>query len=149
VPYFTRQVAPDGGLILTALIGVSAARRQALLTANQPVPNAVNVSALVDTGASCTCIDPSVLNQLGLTPTGSIQINTPSTGAQPASANQYDVSLVILTAANLAPLIHATMPVVETELVSMQGFHVLLGRDVLRGCLLVYDGQNGLFSLAY
>ena len=94
MPYFTRQVAPDGGLILTALIGVSAARRQALLTANQPVPNAVNVSALVDTGASCTCIDPSVLNQLGLTPTGSIQVNAPSTGAQLASANQYDVSLV-------------------------------------------------------
>jgi hypothetical protein len=102
-------------------------------------------SVALGTGASCTCIDPSVLNQLGLTPTGSTQINTPTTGAKPASANQYDVSLVILTAENLPPLIHPIMPVVEAELVSMQGFHVLLGRDVLRGCLLTYDGMNGLF----
>lgn len=76
-------------------------------------------------------------------------MNTPSTGAQPVLVDQYDISLVILTDPNHPPLYRAAMPVVCSELVVQQGFHVLLGRDVLRGCLLTYDGVNGLFSLAY
>ena len=74
---------------------------------------------------------------------------TPSTGSTPKLADQFDISLIILAALNMAPLIHHNIPVVESELLAMQGFHVLLGRDVLRGCLLHYDGLGGLFSLAY
>jgi hypothetical protein len=149
VPYFTRQVAPHGGLVLTAVIGVSQPRQSALAAANQPVPSAARVEALVDTGASHSCVDPSVLSQLNLSPTGQTRINTPSTGGQPALVDQYDVSLLILTAPNQQPLYRPAMPVVASELVVQQGFHVLLGRDVLRHCLLVYDGLTGLFSLAY
>jgi len=34
-------------------------------------------------------------------------------------------------------------------LLSKQGFHALIGLDILRGCYFAYDGQNGLFTLAY
>jgi hypothetical protein len=30
-----------------------------------------------------------------------------------------------------------------------QGFHVIIGRDVLRECLLSCDGRNGIFTLAF
>jgi hypothetical protein len=149
VPYFTRQVAPNGNLILVASVGVSQARRQALIAASQPVPNLIIVQALVDTGASCTCIDPFVLGQLNLSPTGITTVNTPSTGTLPATANQYDVAIMIQTAPNLPLLIFQNMPVLESQLLIQQGFHMLLGRDILRSCLLLYDGMNGLFSLAY
>ena len=56
-------------------------------------------------------MDPFVLNQLGLTPTGTVQVNTPTTGAQPAMVDQYDVSLVIVAIQGHAPLIHVTIPV--------------------------------------
>jgi len=150
VPYFTRQVDPaTGNLILVAFVGVSQARRTALVANNQAVPNPIQIMGLVDTGASCTCIDPTVLNQLNLSPTGSTSVNSPTTGATPAIADQYDVSFVIPSTLNHPPLVHQTIPVVKADLLAAQGFHALIGRDILRGCLLTYDGQNGLFSLAF
>ena len=150
MPFFTRQVEPkSGGLIVVALIGVSQARRSALTAARQAIPNTVQVQALVDTGASSTCIDPSVLQQLSLTPTGTALVNTPTTGAQPAPAETYDVSLTIYAVANQPALVQHTVPVLASDLFSAQGIHALIGRDILRGCLLTYDGRSGLFSLAY
>lgn len=149
MPYFTRQAAPNGSLIVIAMIGVSQARRAALIADGQPVPNAIQIQAMIDTGASCTCIDPSVLNQLSLTPTGSTTVNTPTTGQTPAVADQYDVSVTIYATDEQPPLVHHTMPVLKSELLIAQGFHALIGMDVLKGCLLTVDGMNHLFSLAY
>src|SRR6266446_1508046 len=92
--HFTLQMGLEGP-VLNAYIGVSLARAEALTKANQAVPNPVGIRALVDTGASCTCVDPVVFLSLGLTPTGSIAMFTPSTGANPHQADQYDVSLAI------------------------------------------------------
>lgn len=149
MPYFTRQVGASGGLIVNAAIGVSQARRNALTQAGQPVPNWVPVEALVDTGASCTCLDPIVLQQLGLSPTGSSLVNSPTTGMLPAIADQYDISIIILATKTSPPLIHHTIPVIQAVLFPTQGFHALIGRDILQACLLVYDGQSGTFSLGY
>ena len=149
MPYFTRQVAQNGSLMVVAFIGVSQPRLIALQAAKQPVPKPVQVQAMIDTGASCVSVDPTVLQQLSLTPTGTTSVFTPSTGAQPATLNQYDIGLMIPSTANHPALIHATIPVIECELLAAQGFHVLIGRDVLSRCLLTYDGQSGLFSLAY
>jgi hypothetical protein len=148
VPYFTRQVAQNGNLIVDAVIGVSLGRRGALTAASQPIPRSVHVQGLIDTGASCSCVDPSVLRQLQLTPTGSSPVNTPTTGHQVAYADQYDISLMT-GSPNEAPLIRGTLAVLEAILLAPQGFHAIIGRDVLDACLLVYDGKLGLFSIAY
>lgn len=135
---------------MTAFVGVSHAKRTALVAAKQPVPNVAQVLALVDTGASGTCVDPSVLQSLALTPTGSAMVNTPSTGAQPVSADQYDVSIFVPGSdATQAPLVVPNLPVICAELLLAQGFHVLIGRDILSRCLLSYNGTAGQFTLAY
>jgi len=144
VPHLTLQVTQSGP-ILSAAVGVSEARAAALTAADQPIPPLVPIRALVDTGASCTCVDPSVLAALSLTPTGSVSVNTPSTGATPHSADQYDVGLAI---PNGTPLVLQTIPVVAAELLP-QGFHALIGRDILDQCLLVYNGKIRLFTLAF
>jgi len=72
--------------MVNAALGVSEARRQALLTAGQAVPQFVSIRALLDTGASMTCVDPTVIAALGLAPTGMTQMITPSTGAVPHNA---------------------------------------------------------------
>jgi Aspartyl protease len=149
VPYFTQQVAPNGNLLLSAFVGVSQARGHALQTAAQLIPNPIPAQGLVDTGASCTCIDPSILTQLKLTPTGSSPVNSPTTGDKPAIADQYDVSIYIPGSSGQSPLIHHTVAVLESKLLAAQGFHLLIGRDILRGCLLTYDGRSGFFILAY
>lgn len=147
MPTITLQITPDGPLC-DAFVGVSQARRDALTAAGQTVPNVVRVRALIDTGASCTCVDPSALRSLGLTPTGSVPVNTPTTGATPLNRDQYDISLQI-PHPQLYPLLRNTIAVVEAELFLIQGFHVLIGRDVLGDCVLVYHGDAEFYSLSY
>jgi len=145
MPHLTLQISP-GGPILDLLVGVSVPRAAALQRAGQPVPQAVRVRGLVDTGASGTCVDPGCLSSLGLSPTGQSPIHTPSTEGTPVLCDQYDVSLVLLHP-RLQFTLHA-LPVIASSL-SIQGIQALLGRDVLAACLFVYDGAAGIFSLAF
>ena len=128
---------------------MSNARRSALTAAGQAVPNPFQVRALIDTGASDTCVDPIALQPLNLTPTGDVSVITPSTGAIAATRPQYDVSLVILHPKQMGHFLRGTMPIICTELFAAQGIHALIGRDILQDCLFTFDGATGLFSLAY
>jgi hypothetical protein len=146
--HFTLQIE-GGGPILSASVSVSEPRLAALKAAGRAIPQPVAIRALVDTGASCTCVDPTVLNTLGLTPTGSVSVNTPSTGATPHDTYQFDVALLIPGPSNSSPLVFQTIPVVSAELLAAQTFHALIGRDILDKCVLVYNGGMKLFTLAF
>ena len=148
MPHFTLTLSAAGPLV-DAFVIVSEARRQALLAAHQQVPPPIAIRALLDTGASHTCIDPSVLTSLALTPTGSVLCNTPSSGNQPHQADQYDIGLIIPGPKGGVPLIRPTLPVMESHLFQQQGFHSLIGRDVLAGCVLTFNGTAAFFILAY
>ncbi len=136
-------------LTVLAYIGVSQARRTALATLEKSIPPAVPIQAIIDTGASGVCIDTTVLARLDLSPTGSTQVHTPTTGAEPARINTFDVILMIPGIPGHSPMVHQIIEVMESNLSAMQGFHALIGMSVLRACLLTLDGQTGLFSLAY
>jgi hypothetical protein len=145
MPVLTLQLDQDGPII-RLLVGVSAPRETALKQANQPVPQPVAIRALLDTGASCSCIVASALTPLALQSTGTAQVNTPSTGNVPMSCSQYDVSLTVLHP-HVNFLIPA-MPIVECQ--SLSGnYQALLGRDFLALALFVYDGPADRFSLGY
>ena len=149
MPHFTLQILP-GGPLLTAVATVSEPRRDALTTAEQPLPAPQRITALLDTGASCTNIDPSVLTALNLPPTGTALVHTPSTGNAPVTVDQYDIGLAIFAATTHHPPLHLpTVPVIASELLQSQGFHALIGRDILSQCIFHYNGSTGLFSLAY
>jgi hypothetical protein len=91
-------------------------------------------------------VDPSAIQGLGIAPTGVAPVHTPSTGANAHQASVYDVSLVLLHPA--LSLNISNVAIVEAQL-SIQGIQALIGRDVLKNCLLVYDGQAGTFTLAF
>lgn len=149
MPHFTLQVLQNGPIV-TALIGVSQSRQVALTAAGQTIPPVVPIQALIDTGASCTCIDPSTIASLQLTPTGTVAMVTPSSGAQPHTTYQYDIGIVIPgPSASHAPFVLPTLAVAECALFASQGFHALIGRDVLEHCVLTYNGSTRLFILAY
>jgi aspartyl protease len=148
LPHITLQMT-IGGPILTGFIGPSQAKRTALAAAGQPIPPFMPIRGLIDTGASCTCVDPSVLSTLGLSPTGSVTVNTPSTGSSPHTADQYDVSLMIPSGTPTPPLFVQNLAVMCAELLAAQGFHALIGRDILSRCLFAYNGTANLFTLAY
>ena len=149
MPHFTLQNSPQGP-VLNAYVGVSIARETALTSSGQPTPNPQLIRALVDTGASITSVDPSVLTALNLTATGNTLIHTPSTGNKPVPADLFDIGLLIPAASNnQSALIISILPVICAELLVAQGFHALIGRDVLAQCLLIYNGTTKLFTICY
>ena len=95
MPHLSQQISASGP-VLDLLVAVSRPRAQALHRLGQPLPPPVQIRGLIDTGASCTCVDPSALHSLNLTPTGTASIITPSTGASAHVVNQFDVSIVLV-----------------------------------------------------
>ena len=95
-------------------------------------------------------MDQSVLQALGLTPTGSVQMNTPTTGQAPVTTMQYDVGLLIPSGTQGSPpLVFPTIGVAATDLTAQGGLQALIGRDILDRCILIYNGTQEFFTLAY
>lgn len=121
-------------------------RARALKANGKSIPNPVRLFGLVATGASGTYVDPVHLEKLDLSPTCQTTIHTPSSKGSPEPCNQYDVSITLIHP-GLQLQIQA-IPVIESELRS-QGLDALIGRDILGRCLLVYDGVEATFTLAF
>ena len=148
MPHFSIPIAAAGGALLDAYIGVSQARRTALTAASQPAPDSQRVRALLDTGASCTCVDPIILTALGIPSTGTTQMNSPTTGANPQTVNVYDVSIGI-PGATPPPFFLGTVAVAEAQLLQVQGFHAIIGRDILASWVIHYNGPLSLVTVSY
>jgi hypothetical protein len=147
VPSITLSFTATGPL-LTAFVGPSSPRQQALTAAGQQIPQATSGVFLVDTGASQTAVDKTLIVPLGLTPTGAGMFHTPSTGATPVPFPQYDVMLFIPGSKVGQAWIIEAMPVMECDL-SAQGIQGLIGRDVLDRAIVVYNGPVNHFTVAY
>ena len=146
MPILTLPNAQDGPTI-QILVAVSEPRFQALAQVGQPIPAPQPARFLVDTGASITAIDPSIIQPLGVPSTGTASMMTPSTGGTPHSCNLFDGSLVIRYGHGLMHILSPCVAVAEAVLIH-QGIAGLIGRDVLSGCLLTYNGASGYYILA-
>jgi hypothetical protein len=148
--HFTLQLGPNGPIV-SAVIFVSQQRQAALTAAGQPIPAHVTAQALVDTGASCTCVEAGLIASLNLQVLNMVPVNTPTTGTAPQSVPQYDVQLVIPGATlGAIPLVFPTIPIVALpNLGHQQGFQVLIGRDILDQCILHYNGAARFFTIAF
>lgn len=110
---------------------------------NKSVPNPINGEALIDTGASNTCIDDDTAKQLELRAIDQIPLQTPS---GTTTHNKYMISLNFTGVNSNLPNIQR-LSVIGAELKN-QGTLVLFGRDLLRSCMLVYNGLMGHFSIS-
>src|SRR2546427_12458580 len=91
MPLVDAQIAA-GGCLVFVTVHVSPGRFAAMTAAGQAPPQPVNGTGLVDSGASNSMIDRSVVQLLGLQPTGQMNVLT-AAGSTPSVCNQYDVSV--------------------------------------------------------
>jgi len=145
MPHFTINLSQAGPL-LDVLIGVSQAKAKALIDAGNPVPKSTPARALVDTGASCTVIDPETIKKLGLTPTGIGSTITATTGSAPHDAELYDISILIPIRSEFKGF--PNVPIMALDLAPF-GIQVLIGRDILSQGLFIYDGSSKLYTLSF
>ena len=148
MPSLNLSYGPAGPLVQVE-VGLSQPRTQALIAAGQTPPPHVSGTFLIDTGASGTCVDPDLVAPLGLSPSGAVLIQTPSTAGTPHSCYEYDVLIHIpASIRGQAGYVVPALPVLETHLRS-QGIDGLIGRDVLAGCVFIVNGPIGFMTLSY
>lgn len=147
MPILTAQIGPDGPIV-NIMIGISRPRMDAMKALGQNIPPPIEIRALIDTGASCTVIDNTIINNLGLVPTGTAPIHTPSTGTSPHICNQYDISIAIPMGSAQFVVVFNTRPAIGADL-SAQGIQGLIGRDLLEKGTLWYNGLESSLSIAF
>ena len=148
MPHFTLTLSQQAPIVVMLVGAKQRSSSSSSLHCQPACLAAQNIRALVDTGASHTCIDPMVFTALGLQPTGKTPMLTPSTGSTPIEADTYDVA-VIIPNGNQPGRIIPNIAVSASELFAAQGFHALVGRDILQRCVLNYNGAAAIFTLAY
>jgi predicted aspartyl protease len=95
--------------------------------------------ALIDTGASNTCIDDQAAKGLGLPviDVGAMQSATHERHA----CNIYPVKIA-------TPIVTLNSPRTMGAALAGQGLLVIIGRDVLQRCAFFYNGTVGQFTLS-
>lgn len=140
MPVLTVPFGNDGPII-SLLIGVSIARREALLASGAIPPAHLTCRFLVDTGASSSCVDNTIVDALGIPPIGHAWMQSASTGAKVEQRNTYDVSIWLPVEGAELHLLAGTMNVVASPFRG-SGVDGLFGRDLLSTCRLEYDGPG-------
>ena len=130
-------------------VGITAAEIADCRRRMMPVPRAVELTAILDTGAECSCIDRALARQLGLPLAVLTLANAPGIGQSGASA-QREAELAILhpSADTADELRFEGIELLELDLRSF-GYQALIGRDILAKCEFHYNGPAGTFTLSY
>jgi hypothetical protein len=146
MPHFSNLI-DNNGPIINVLIAPSFLRKNLLIAAGLPLANPIFARMLIDTGASSTCIENSILASLGLVPTGSILMNTPSTGQAPLPAFVYDVEMQF-SGHNGSNYTFPNLAAVGCDFTG-QNIDGLFGRDALGQSRLIYSGPDSSWMLSF
>lgn len=135
---------PEGlsqiGPRLPVTLMVSDAHRQMLAERGEPAPNAINGFALVDTGASATCVDLETADEAGLPVIGKAVMHTASHAEHEVPVYSGKLSVPSFGDVELEFAMGANL--------DSQNLVALIGRDVLQAAVLVYNGTSGTVSIS-
>jgi hypothetical protein len=146
MPNLTLGKARENGPLVEFAVAVSEARAGAIKEAGLPPVLPEVIHGLLDTGAFITIIDEWVVSRLGLAPTGAIEMKTPATGEELRTHPTFDIRLEFVVPERL--LISDNLRVAGA-LLPQRGLGVLIGRDVLSRCVLIYKGPMNQFTISY
>lgn len=127
---------------------VPSALASQLQHAGQPVPAPVSGLALVDTGASLSAVDTSVIQQLGVQAVGLVQVGTAGGPQRQATyPARFAFPGTSLPSIDFGLLLGATL---AGQIAAGTGHPIiaLLGRDLFQHFVLVYNGPGAMFTLA-
>ncbi|MGH9746274.1 MAG: aspartyl protease family protein [Candidatus Acidiferrales bacterium] len=126
------------GPVLQVTVTIEQSAGKALLSQGKTAPTKTGF-ALIDTGASNTCIDEQAAQELGLPviDVGTMQ----SASHERHPCNIYPVQII-------APMVTMNSQRTMGANLASQGLLVLIGRDVLQSCNLFYNGPAGQFTLS-
>lgn len=140
------QILPRAGLqqrgpCVQVMIGLAESFAQQLLQRGEAFPTPSAGIALIDTGASVTCVDESLAQRLRLPAIDVAQMMSASHAE--TQQNVYPIEIEIVGAP-----IRINVPRAVGASLAPQGITALIGRDFLQHCTLFYNGFTGAITLA-
>ncbi len=129
------------GPVVQASLSLQGAFAATLVQQGQAVPNPVSGLALIDTGASTTCVDDSAALSMGL-PVIDVCSMTSASHAK-TQCNVYPVQIEIV-----GFKIQFQSPRTIGAELKAQGLLLLIGRDLLAVPTLFYNGITGQITLS-
>lgn len=130
------------GPVIQVAFSLSTAMATAMVGQGDEVPKPISGFALLDTGASHTCIDDDIAKTLQLPAVD--KVNMCSASHASTEQNVYPVHIE-LTGTGVEFDVNKAMGAT----LKPQGIDALIGRDVLQNCMLVYNGPTGQITLAF
>lgn len=104
-----------------------------------PMPKPIIGNALIDTGASISVVDLSVISNLQISPVG---ISTVVTTAGSVRQNLFPVKVML-------PRLAVEISAVLGADLRPFGVVALIGRDILSRFLMIYHGLGGTVTLSF
>lgn len=129
------------GPVVQVTLTVATAIAQQILQQGGQIPAPVAGLALIDTGASITCVDDAAAQQIGAPVVDVVNMASASHAGHKASVYPVRFEVVGLPIAlNANRAVGAAL--------QPQGLLMLIGRDLLQHCTLHYNGTSGELTLA-
>ncbi|MCY4152237.1 MAG: hypothetical protein OXE94_08405, partial [Aestuariivita sp.] len=131
MPQLTIPTDDAGRPCLDVQLSIGKEHEKTLQARKMEVPTPRTVRGLMDSGASCTCVDISVVRALGLSSSKEVHFLTPLSN-DPITGLQYEVGVHIAAGPTQRPWIDTSnLPVIAFPFSPDQPFHVLVGHDLL------------------
>ena len=127
--------------------GVSEARRQVLLRVGLPVPIPSVIRAVLDTGSFITLADSPAVASLGVTAYRRQKFLTSAPGATPHVRDVFDLSVTLLDDGGRQLAYWPSVDVLPAVFPLADPIRGVVGRNLLAGAVLVFDGKAGAFTL--
>lgn len=141
----------ETGAILQVTVGIPPALEQLCLRDGIAIPAPITGYALIDTGASASAVHEQIFTDFGVQPLDHIPMSTPHTKDKFSFVYPAKIQFPGLNLSNDAFL--STMRVVGCELkwttFDNKEIIMLMGRDILKWFLMVYNGVQSDVTLAY
>ena len=137
----------ESGPLVAVEIGVPTALKQYLAEKGLAIPAPRPGFALVDTGAFSTAVDESIFVALGVQPIDQVDTGSPHGNAK---SNVYPASVSFPGMnVNEMPMERVIGCKLKWETIDNKEIVMLLGRDLLRYFLFVYNGVSSEVTLCY
>ncbi len=147
MPYFVGDIDPAQGPLIRVHVSVDGPLAAHFQQHGQPLPRVLVYDALIDTGASGVCISDRVIREVKPRVIDQGKMLTPSSGPTGHTVDIHAISLAIPCRSEQPKPFAFVRAMAST--IGVQGIDLLIGRDILGQCLLVYDGLSGKFTVAY
>jgi hypothetical protein len=146
MPNLTFPVASNRPPVIDLVVAVPDALAESRKAAGVPVPLPVIVPTLLDTGAQESMVSQDIADQLGLKVLGARVIF----GVGGTISVSGNVRIVQVLFPGVPPVLLAhSAPVIAVPDLNHLGARMILGRDLLSRCVLIYNGPHSACTFAF